>query len=79
MSGSLHPEVKNEIWMKTVLISVVLLVVGITGYAVLAGGIGTMKHHAWEDAHDDLDQAEADWNTANETCLLYTSPSPRDS
>ena len=78
MSGSLHPEVKNEIWMKTVLISVVLLVVGIIGYAVLAGGIGTMKHHAWEDAHDDLDQAEADWNTANETGTLEEKEAASD-
>ena len=66
MSGSLH-DVKNSIWMKTVMISVGLLFVGIAAYAVLAQGIGTVKHHEWEDAHDNLETIEADWNAANES------------
>ena len=66
MSGSLH-DVKNSIWMRTVMISVGLLFAGIAAYAVLAEGVGTVKHHEWEDAHHDLEDAEADWNAANES------------
>ena len=66
MSGSLH-DVKNSVWMKTVMISVGLLFAGIAAYAVLAQGIGTVKHHEWEDAHHDLEDAEAEWNAANES------------
>ena len=70
MSGSLH-DVKNSVWMKTVMISIGLLFAGITAYAVLAQGIGTVKHHEWEDAHHVLEDIEADWNTANESGLTF--------
>ena len=69
MSGSLH-DVKNSIWMKTVLISVGLLFAGIAAYAVLAEGIGSVKHHDWEDAHHELEEVEAEWDAANETGTL---------
>ena len=48
MSGSL-PDVKNSVWMKTVVISVIMLFVGVAGYATFAGGIGTIKHATWEE------------------------------
>ena len=70
MSGSLH-DVKNEIWMKTVVISIGILVVGVIAYGVLAMGIGSMKHHEWEEAHDELENAESSWNTANETGTFF--------
>ncbi len=70
MSGSLH-DVKNSVWMKTVMISIGLLFAGITAYAVLAQGIGTVKHHEWEDAHHVLEDVEADWNTANESGVTF--------
>jgi hypothetical protein len=57
--------------MKTVMISVGLLFAGIAAYAVLAQGIGTVKHHEWEDAHDNLETIEADWNTANESGVTF--------
>ena len=66
MSGSLH-DVKNEVWMRAVIISVVLLVIGVVAYGAFAGGLGSVKHHEWEDAHHDLEEAEASWNEANET------------
>ena len=69
MSGSLH-DVKNEIWMKTVVISIGILVLGVIAYGVLAMGVGSMKHHEWEEAHDELENAESSWNTANETGTL---------
>tara|TARA_B110001452_G_scaffold264220_1_gene266883 strand:+ start:6128 stop:7420 length:1293 start_codon:yes stop_codon:yes gene_type:complete len=77
MSGSLH-DVKNDIWLKTVVISVGLLVLGIVAYGVLAGGIGSIKHHEWEDAHHDLEDVEAEWNTANETGTLDEQESASD-
>ena len=69
MSGSLH-DVKNAIWMKTVLISVGLLFAGIAAYAVLDEGVGSVKHHDWEDAHHELEEVEAEWDAANETGTL---------
>ena len=69
MSGSLH-DVKNEVWMRAVIISVVLLVIGVVAYGAFAGGLGSIKHHEWEDAHHDLEEAEASWNEANETGTL---------
>ena len=69
MSGSLH-DVKNEIWMKTVVISIGILVLGVIAYGVLAMGVGSMKHHEWEEAHDELENTESSWNTANETGTL---------
>ena len=70
MSGSLH-DVKNSIWMRTVMISVGLLFAGIAAYAVFAEGVGTVKHHEWEDAHDNLETIEADWNAANESGVTF--------
>jgi len=56
MSGSLH-DVKNEIWMRTVLISVIFLFVGATAYGVFHGGIASVKHNAWDEAHHEVEEA----------------------
>jgi len=66
MSGSLH-DVKNEIWMRTVLISVIFLFVGATAYGVFHGGIASVKHNAWDEAHHEVEEAEAAWIEANKT------------
>jgi len=66
MSGSLH-DVKNEVWMKTVVIAVGLLFTGLLAYGVLAGGVGSIKHSEWEDAHHELENSEMAWNVANES------------
>ena len=64
MSGSLH-DVKNSVWMKTVVISVVMLFVGVAGYATFAGGIGTIKHATWEEAEDKAHATEEVWQSYN--------------
>jgi len=77
MSGSLH-DVKNEVWMRAVVISIVLLIIGVVAYGAFAGGLGTVKHHEWEDAHHDLEEAEANWNEANETGTLAEQEAAND-
>ncbi len=57
MSGSLH-DVKNSIWMRTVVIAVGLLVVGVLAYGVMAGGIGSMMHQDWDDANEEYEAAK---------------------
>ena len=69
MSGSLH-DVKNDIWMRTVLIAVIMLVVGATAYGVFHGVIVTVKHHEWDDAHHEVEEAGAAWIEANKTGTL---------
>jgi len=71
LSGSLH-DVKNDIWMKTVVIGIALLVVGGLAYGVMSVGIASMKHHAWEDtiipyenAHDHYVEASDEFATAD--------------
>ena len=76
MSGSLH-DVKNEVWMRTVLISVVFLAVGGAAYGAFAVGIGSVKHSDWDDAHHDLEDAKAQWDEANETGTLEEKESAR--
>ena len=68
MSGSLH-DVKNSVWMKTVVISVIMLFVGVAGYATFAGGIGTIKHATWEEAEDKAHATEEVWQSYNETVV----------
>ena len=65
MSGALH-DVKNGIWMKTVVIAVGLLMAGVLAYGVFVGGMGSMKHHEWEDAHDDYEAAKSAEDNAYE-------------
>ena len=72
MSGSLH-DVKNSVWMKTVVISVIMLFVGVAGYATFAGGIGTIKHATWEEAEDKAHATEEVWQSYNETLVLGNS------
>jgi cytochrome c oxidase subunit I+III len=57
MSGSLH-DVKNGIWMRTVVISVGLLFFGALAYGVLAGGLGSMKHQEWDEANEEYEAAK---------------------
>ena len=66
MSGSLH-DVKNEVWMRTVLIAVIMLVVGATAYGVFHGAIGTVKENTWEEKKDKVAEAEMAWIDANKT------------
>ena len=80
MSGSLH-DVKNDIWMKTVVIGISLLVIGGLAYAVMSVGIASMKHHAWEDtiipyenAHDHYVEASDAFATADKAWEDAGSP-----
>ena len=66
MSGSLH-DVKNDIWMRAVIVSVLLLVVGGVAYGAFAVGVGTVKQNDWDAAHHDLEEAKEHWNALNET------------
>ena len=56
MSGSLH-DVKNETWMKAVVIGVVLLGAGFVSYGVFTIGVGDAKHHEYEDAEEAYEAA----------------------
>ena len=66
MSGSLH-DVKNDVWMRAVIVSVLLLVVGGVAYGAFAIGVGSVKQNDWDAADDDVKEAKAAWNTANES------------
>ena len=66
MSGSLH-DVKNEVWMRTVLIAVIMLVVGATAYGVLHGAIGGVKENTWDEKKDEVAEAKMAWMNANKT------------
>ena len=66
MSGSLH-DVKNDVWMRAVIVSVLLLVVGGVAYGALAVGIGSVKQNDWDAAHDDLEEAKMQWDNLNVT------------
>ncbi|MBS73767.1 MAG: hypothetical protein CMA91_05930 [Euryarchaeota archaeon] len=66
MSGSLH-DVKNEVWMRTVLIAVIMLVVGATAYGVLHGAIGGVKENTWDEKKDEVAEAKMAWMDANKT------------
>ena len=66
MSGSLH-DVKNDVWMRAVIVSVLLLVVGGVAYGAFAVGIGSVKHNDWDAAHDDLEEAKMQWDNLNVT------------
>ena len=66
MSGSLH-DVKNEVWMRTVLIAVIMLVVGVTAYGVLHGAIGGVKENTWDEKKDEVAEAKMAWVDANKT------------
>ena len=66
MSGSLH-DVKNDVWMRAVIVSVLLLVVGGVAYGAFAIGVGSVKQNDWDAADNELKDAKAEWNTANES------------
>ena len=66
MSGSLH-DVKNEVWMRTVLIAVIMLVVGATAFGVLHGAIGGVKENTWDEKKDEVAEAKMAWMDANKT------------
>ena len=77
MSGSLH-DVKNDVWMRAVIVSVILLAVGGAAYGAFAVGVGSVKHTDWDAAHEDLENAELEWNTANETGTLAEQEAASD-
>ena len=77
MSGSLH-DVKNDVWMRAVIVSVILLSVGGAAYGAFTVGVGTVKHNDWDAAHHDLEEAVASWNTANETGTLAEQEAAAD-
>ena len=58
MSGSLH-DVKNDVWMRAVIVSVILLFVGAAAYGAFAVGVGTVKKNEWDAAYDDYNEAKA--------------------
>ena len=77
MSGSLH-DVKNDVWMRAVIVSVLLLVVGGVAYGAFAVGVGSVKQNDWDAADDDVKEAKAAWNTANETGTLDDQEAAND-
>ena len=58
MSGSLH-DVKNDVWMRAVIVSVILLFVGAAAYGAFAVGVGTVKKDEWDAKYDDYNEAKA--------------------
>ena len=77
MSGSLH-DVKNDVWMRAVIVSVILLAVGGAAYGAFAVGVGSVKHADWDAAHEDLENAKLEWSTANETGTLEEQEAASD-
>ena len=77
MSGSLH-DVKNDVWMRAVIVSVLLLVVGGVAYGAFAVGVGSVKQNDWDAADDDVKEAKAAWNTANESGTLEDQEAAND-
>ena len=77
MSGSLH-DVKNDVWMRAVIVSVILLAVGGAAYGAFAVGVGSVKHTDWDAAHEDLENAELEWSAANETGTLAEQEAASD-
>ena len=77
MSGSLH-DVKNDVWMRAVIVSVLLLVVGGVAYGAFAVGVGSVKQNDWDAADDDVKEAKAAWNTANETGTVEEQEAAND-
>jgi len=57
MSGSLH-DVKNDVWMRAVIVSVILLFVGAAAYGAFSVGIGTAKKSEWDSKIDDYNDAK---------------------
>ncbi|MDP6869850.1 MAG: heme-copper oxidase subunit III [Candidatus Poseidoniaceae archaeon] len=72
MSGSLH-DVKNEMWMKAVVIGVVLLLAGFVAYGVFTVGVGDAKHHDYEVAKDEYEAAHHAKTIAEEEFYLAQS------
>jgi cytochrome c oxidase subunit I+III len=69
MSGGLH-DVKNEVWMRTVVIGITLIVIGVVAYGAFTGGIASVKHHEWEDTIEPYEEAhEAKIDASNELAL----------
>ena len=66
MSGSLH-DVKNDVWMRAVIVSVILLFVGAAAYGAFAVGVGTVKKNEWDAAYDDYNDAKAELVIVQET------------
>ncbi len=72
MSGSLH-DVKNETWMKAVVIGVVLLGAGFVSYGVFTIGVGDAKHHEYEDAKESYEAAHNAKTVAQEELYFAES------
>jgi cytochrome c oxidase subunit I+III len=69
MSGGLH-DVKNDIWMRAVVIGIILIFIGFVAYGAFAGGIASAKHHEWEDTIGPYEEAhEAKIDASNELAL----------
>lgn len=69
MSGGLH-DVKNDVWMRTVVIGIALIFMGLIAYGAFAGGIASVKHHEWEDTIGPYEEAhEAKIDASNELAL----------
>ena len=77
MSGSLH-DVKNGVWMRAVLISVIFLGVAGAGYAAFAGGVGSVKLGEWEEAEEKALAVEYEWESMNESASLGGEPVDHD-
>tara|TARA_B100000287_G_scaffold265478_1_gene249743 strand:+ start:136 stop:1500 length:1365 start_codon:yes stop_codon:yes gene_type:complete len=65
MSGSLH-DVKNEVWMKTVVIGIALIVVGAVAFVAFSQVIGGAKHTEYEELKDDYEAAHQAYTVASE-------------
>ncbi|MBJ64203.1 MAG: hypothetical protein CMB55_05365 [Euryarchaeota archaeon] len=77
MSGSLH-DVKNDVWMRAVIVSVILLFVGGAAYGAFAVGVGSVKKTDWDAADEVLVEAKTNWNLLNETEAGGTSEEAAD-
>jgi len=56
MSGG-EAHVENSIWMRAVLIGGVFLAIGVLAFATMGVGVANVKHHAYEDAIHEYEDA----------------------
>ncbi len=73
MSGHGLHDVKNEVWMKTVIIGAVVIGIGLAAFTILTVGLGTVMHGFWDETIKPYEQAHADYVDAKDEFHLAES------